>query len=29
MNLFPHQIKALEETEIFNKVLFALDLGLG
>jgi len=29
MNLFEHQIKALEETEGFNRVAYYLDMGLG
>lgn len=29
VNLFPHQVKALQETEQFNKVGYFLDMGLG
>jgi len=29
MELYPHQIKALEETEDFNKIAYYLDMGLG
>ena len=29
MKLFPHQIEALKETENHNRVLYALDMGLG
>ncbi|EPS55265.1 hypothetical protein CLQ_07093 [Clostridium botulinum Af84] len=29
MNLYPHQIKALEEVENFNRCAFYLDMGLG
>jgi len=29
INLFPHQTKALEETEQFNNVAYYLDMGLG
>lgn len=29
MNLYPHQIKALEEVKNFNRVGFFLDMGLG
>ena len=29
MNLYPHQIKALEEVNNFNRCAFYLDMGLG
>ena len=29
MKLFPHQIEALEQTKNQNRVLYALDMGLG
>lgn len=29
MKLYPHQIKALEETEKYNNVAYYLDMGLG
>ena len=29
MNLYPHQIKALESTAKFNRVAYYLDMGLG
>lgn len=29
MNLYPHQIKVLEDTKNFNKCAFYLDMGLG
>ncbi|EKN40881.1 hypothetical protein CFSAN001627_16703 [Clostridium botulinum CFSAN001627] len=29
MNLYPHQVKALEEVKNFNRVGFFLDMGLG
>jgi hypothetical protein len=29
MKLFPHQIAALKATENQNRVLYALDMGLG
>lgn len=29
MQLFPHQQKALEQTERFNRVAYYLDMGLG
>lgn len=29
MNLYEHQIKALNETKNYNKVAYYLDMGLG
>ena len=29
VQLYPHQVKALEETKDFNRVAYYLDMGLG